>query len=658
LDIKVPSFRGLATGSVVAGRYRVTGLVGTGAMGAVYSAEHTATGQAVALKFMMVVDNDSLEFVTRFEQEARVMAGLKHPNTIRIYDFGRTDTGAMFMAMELLHGKSLEDIVIDNTRDGTAISEAETANYGAQILKSLAEAHGQSLVHRDLKPANVFLTDDGGGETLVKVLDFGIARVHNSALTSSGRIMGTPAYMSPEQWQGSDIDARADLYSVGCILYCCVTGEPPYEAGENMLALLHKHCTGPIPDPRTVSKQPLSDAFVAVVTKALAKSPDDRYSDARAMRAALESAVAGAPPQTARAAKAMNFVDDPTLRAPKTPGAATDHVPTAPSVRVNMPAPAPVSVANDTFARAVSAPMLQQQPVKAKAAVRIAPQVAAVVAEPPAAAPPAVLIPLHDSAFATVALDRSAVMAGLNNEATAALPVFAAARAPSAGHAAVAPARAVSAGHAAVAPARPAPAVQVAAAPARPASEVHATIAPQRPPSTVQVAAQATISQNSAVLWIGGAAVGAAALIATAWFATRPDNKPNVAPAADHVAAPVAHQAPAPVAPNEKAPEKPKELAKDKPIEAAVEKAAAVPAKPVEAKPVEAKPVEVKPVEAKPIDVMRGMVKAPPAKPVVPTPVSHGAPAAEPKRNVAPVWPKPHPQVPKAKPAPQLKAID
>lgn len=136
LDIKVPSFRGLATGSVVAGRYRVTGLVGTGAMGAVYSAEHTATGQAVALKFMMMVDNDSLEFVTRFEQEARVMAGLKHPNTIRIYDFGRTDTGAMFMAMELLHGKSLEDIIIENSREGTAISEAETANYGAQILKA------------------------------------------------------------------------------------------------------------------------------------------------------------------------------------------------------------------------------------------------------------------------------------------------------------------------------------------------------------------------------------------------------------------------------------------------------------------------------------------------------------------------------------------
>ena len=655
MDSKVPSFRGLGTGSVVAGRYRVTGLVGTGAMGAVYSAEHTATGQAVALKFMMMVDNESLEFVTRFEQEARVMAGLKHPNTIRIYDFGRTDTGAMFMAMELLHGKSLEDIIIDNSRAGTAISEAETANYGAQILKSLAEAHGQSLVHRDLKPANVFLTDDGGGETLVKVLDFGIARVHNSALTSSGRIMGTPAYMSPEQWQGSDIDARADLYSVGCMLYCCVTGQPPYEAGENMLALLHKHCTGPIPDPRAVSKQPLSDAFVHVITTALAKRPQDRYSDARAMRAALESAVAGAPPQTARAAKAMNFVDDPTMRAP--PAAAVidkAHVPTAPSVRISVPAAPPASVANDTFARAVSAPTLEQRPVKP--AVRIAPQIAPAAAEAAVVAPAAILIPLHDSALETVALNRSDVMAGLNSEATAALPIIAAARAPSSGHAAVAPARAASSGHAAVGPARAASAVP-AATPARPVADSRDTIAPGRPPSAVQAAVKATVSQKSAVLWIGGAAVGAAALIATAWFATRPSDKPPAAPAAAHDAAPVGHEAPAALAPTEKVIEKTPELAEEKPVVAAPEKAVAAPAKPVEAKPVEAKPVAAKPVEAKPAEVEHEAPKPPATKPIVPTPVSHG-PATGTKAPGIPVRPKPHPQPPKVKVAPQLKAID
>lgn len=281
-------------GEVVAGRFRITGTVGKGAMGAVYAAEHTGTGQRVALKFMALDGDDSAEFVARFEQEARVMAGLKHPNTIRIYDFGTASDGQMFMAMELLAGQGLDKVIRENTRQGATMGEAEAANYAIQILKSLAEAHGQGLVHRDLKPGNVMLTDDGGGEILCKVLDFGIARTSNSDMTGSGRLLGTPSYMAPESWQGSKVDLRADLYAVGCILYCCVTGGPPFSAGDNAMALMTKHLHEAPADPRQRAKQPLSEAFVQVVQTALAKNPAARYADARAMRQALEAAIGGA----------------------------------------------------------------------------------------------------------------------------------------------------------------------------------------------------------------------------------------------------------------------------------------------------------------------------------------------------------------------------
>ena len=221
------------TGETIAGRFRITGTVGKGAMGAVYAAEHTGTGQLVALKFMAIDGEDSAEFAARFEQEARVMAGLKHPNTIRIYDFGSSSDGQMFMAMELLAGQGLDKVIRENTPQGTTMGQTEAANYAIQILKSLAEAHAQGLVHRDLKPGNVMLTDDGGGEILCKVLDFGIARVNNSDMTGSGRLLGTPSYMAPESWQGSKVDLRADLYAVGCILHCCVTGGPPFSGGDN-----------------------------------------------------------------------------------------------------------------------------------------------------------------------------------------------------------------------------------------------------------------------------------------------------------------------------------------------------------------------------------------------------------------------------------------
>lgn len=281
-------------GTLIADRYEVTGNLGSGAMGDVYAAQHKTTGQKVALKFMVVKSEEDDEFAKRFEQEAKIMALLRHHNTIRIYDFGRTDEGALFMAMELLKGQGLDNYIRELGRKGTALTETEALSIGVQVCKSLQEAHGNGLVHRDLKPGNVFLSDDGSGERQVKVLDFGIARVHGSEMTMANTVMGTPTYMSPEQWQAKPIDGRSDLYAVGCILFACVCGRPPFLAEGNPFQLMHKHVSEPPPDVTTLAKQPVSPAFVHVLQIALQKDASDRFVDAKSMRAALEAAAGGA----------------------------------------------------------------------------------------------------------------------------------------------------------------------------------------------------------------------------------------------------------------------------------------------------------------------------------------------------------------------------
>ncbi|MBM4343550.1 MAG: protein kinase [Deltaproteobacteria bacterium] len=279
------------TGDLVAGRYRITGTVGKGGMGEVYRGEHTETGQQVAIKVMLPVEADGV--VARFKQEARVMAGLKHPNTVRLYDFGTTGDGQLFMVMELLSGRGLDAEIRDRTRAGRLLTEGETIGIVVQVLRSLAEAHANGLVHRDLKPGNIFLAE-AGGEQVVKVLDFGIARVENSDLTQEGQAIGSPSYMSPEQWRGSKaLDARSDLYAVGCILFCCLTGKPPFHA-DRLASLAGVVLLEPAPDVRERTEQPVSDAMAAIIATALAKEPAERFSDAKAMRTALEAAAGGA----------------------------------------------------------------------------------------------------------------------------------------------------------------------------------------------------------------------------------------------------------------------------------------------------------------------------------------------------------------------------
>ena len=281
-------------GKIVTGKYKIGQRLGRGGFGAVYSAENMTTSHNVAIKVLAIDPDDTDDsMIQRFLQEAQVTAKLKHPNTIRVFDFGQTDEGALFMVMEMLNGPTLEKLLKDNEVNGSTMTERETLNLAIPILRSLAEAHDHALVHRDLKPLNIMLTDASDDERIVKVLDFGIARKQDSQLTGTGKALGTPAYMSPEQCRGGNLDGRSDLYALGTIMFRCVTGRLPF-AADNQLALLYAQINDRAPDVRSLTKQTLSVGFVASLQRALEKDPRSRFENAKAMRQELESVLGGA----------------------------------------------------------------------------------------------------------------------------------------------------------------------------------------------------------------------------------------------------------------------------------------------------------------------------------------------------------------------------
>ena len=287
IDLNAIAFR---PGDVIAGRYRIVKLLGRGGYGAVFAAEHTGTGQPCALK-VLASDPGGLgdENQRRFFREAAITARLRHPNTVRVYDFGQAENGALFMALELIEGPTLAQKQRQYTSVGKAMPEVEAIDMGIAVLRALGEAHTAELVHRDLKPANIMYASVPGEDPVVKVLDFGIVRARDSSLTASGTALGTPEYMSPEQCGGEPMDGRSDLYSLGVILYECVTGRLPF-IDENALRVMMMQMSSAPPDLRIFARTPVTDGFVDILTTALAKNPKERFADAKAMRLALEAA--------------------------------------------------------------------------------------------------------------------------------------------------------------------------------------------------------------------------------------------------------------------------------------------------------------------------------------------------------------------------------
>ncbi len=272
--------------TVIDERYTLIEPLGSGGMAEVYLAHDEVLDRDVALKVMRDLYAKDDEFVERFRREAQSAAGLSHPNIVSIYDRGRSEDGAYYIAMEYVPRGTLKDGI---SRSGT-LEPGDAVGVALQIADALSAAHENGVIHRDIKPQNVLVARTGD----MKVTDFGIARAASSPITATNAVMGTATYMSPEQAMGKQADPRSDLYSLGVVLYEMLTGEPPYSA-ENPVALSMKHVHEPPRSPRE-AKPDVPESLDAITLKLLAKNPEDRYASAVELADDLERVRSGLPP--------------------------------------------------------------------------------------------------------------------------------------------------------------------------------------------------------------------------------------------------------------------------------------------------------------------------------------------------------------------------
>ncbi|MBC7434395.1 MAG: protein kinase, partial [Rubritepida sp.] len=272
------------------GKYEIRGRLGAGAMGTVFDAFDPVIERRAALKTVRRPepdDPDGAEAMGRFKREAQAAGRLNHPHIVAVYDYGE-DAQAAWIAMELVEGGTLKD-PLDR---GDRFPLPQTLRIMEQVLAALDYSHRRGVVHRDIKPANIMLTADGQ----VKIADFGIARIENSAMTQVGTIMGTPAYMAPEQLRGEAVDSRADIWAAGVVLYQLLTGEKPFAGGYS--SVQHK-ALNTEPTPPSALSVTAPRAFDGVIARAMAKRPDDRFAPASAFAEALRGAMAAAVPEDA-----------------------------------------------------------------------------------------------------------------------------------------------------------------------------------------------------------------------------------------------------------------------------------------------------------------------------------------------------------------------
>nr|MBP7694636.1 serine/threonine protein kinase [Anaerolineales bacterium] len=310
------------------GPYRIIGQIGQGGMATVYKAYHAAMDRYVAIKVLPHQLADNAEFAGRFQQEARTIARLEHARILPVYDSG-TGAGLPYLVMRYLEAGTLKERM-----QASLLSLAEVDRLFTQLAEALEYAHRQGVIHRDLKPSNAMLDAQGN----LFLTDFGIAKLleGGAQFTNTGAMMGTPAYMSPEQAQGDKVDQRTDIYSLGIILYELTTGRVPFEA-ETPLAVVLKQINSPLPPPSSI-KPDLAPGIERVLLKALAKEPADRFASVADFLAAWKQALAGAE----------------TLAAPRPASPATVVAAAAPATLAA--APPPVSEAGAVGGQAAARP--------------------------------------------------------------------------------------------------------------------------------------------------------------------------------------------------------------------------------------------------------------------------------------------------------------
>ncbi len=279
-------------GQVIADRFRIVALLGCGGMGTVYEAEHTFIKKKVALKLLRPEITSNPEAVARFQREALAASTIGHENIVAIDDFGRLSDGQVYLTMEFLDGVPLNDALARGE-----MPLPQLLDVVVQVCRGLLVAHEKGIVHRDMKPENIFLVDEGA---TAKILDFGIAKVTgndtNENLTKTGAVFGTPNYMAPEQALGKTVDHRADIYSMGVILYEMLSGEVPFQS-ESFLAVLTKHVTAQPTPPSQLTSRQFPKALEDVVMRAMCKEPDQRFQQISEMIEALEAVRQGESPR-------------------------------------------------------------------------------------------------------------------------------------------------------------------------------------------------------------------------------------------------------------------------------------------------------------------------------------------------------------------------
>jgi serine/threonine-protein kinase len=345
-------------GQMVGGRFLVVKKIGSGGMGSVYRARQEGMDRDVAIKVLLadLTQNDTV--LRRFTLEALAVSRLRHPNTIQIFDYGQTLDGNPYIAMEMLEGQTLYDLL----RKERPLPVRRAMRIMAQAAASLAEAHGKEIVHRDLKPENIFLVKVGDNEDYVKVLDFGVAKLRDhkgdaGTLTQAGSIFGTPRYMSPEQCSAQPVDARSDLYSLGIILYEMITGQAPFVADQGLALLLAHVNDTPRPPSAATDKQVIPAEVEDLVLKLLEKLPEHRLETAGELAKRCEELAAQLPAAfdqcvgTAEEAQSlgvrvstMTAEDSPTSRTLRIGGLPADKAAGAPQLVMEAPAKSSAAV--------------------------------------------------------------------------------------------------------------------------------------------------------------------------------------------------------------------------------------------------------------------------------------------------------------------------